>query len=331
MPGFFQRGAQPPDDQPAHRRRIAKPDFGLGRMNVDIDLVTRHRDEQCRHRMSIARKQVAICPAQRTDQQSILHRPSVDEQILLVRHAAIEGRQRHDPGQMQPVAQAIDPQPVPVEIMAQQRRDPRRAIARLQRQNPPPVMIEREGDIGPRHRQSPYRIEARGIFRARAAQEFAAGRHLVEQSLDPHPGAGRKRCRPLARRNAMIDRQPPAPTSVIGAAISSPTLDRHLRHARDRRQRLAAKAEAGDILDPVVGQFRRRMTLDRQAHVVGAHPRSVVAHLDQLEPAGRQPDRNAPRARIERIFDQFLQCARGPFDHLARGDSIDELQGQPSY
>ena len=57
----------------------------------------------------------------------------------------------------------------------------------------------------------------------------------------------------------------------------------------------------------------------------------VVTDFDQLQAAGGDSDRNAPGARIQRVFDQFLERAGRALDHLARGDAIDELGGQPSY
>ena len=326
MPRLLQRGPQSPDNQPAHPRWIAKPDLGLGRVDIDVDLVPRNLDEQRRHRMPVAREQVAIGAAQRPDQQPVFHRAAVDEQILLVGHAAIEGRQADHPGQVQPVANAVDPQPVPLQIVAQQSCDTRRSVAGLQRQDAAPVMIKGEGHVGPRHRQPPYRIEAGGIFRAGRAEELAPRRYLVEQPLDPHPRSWRKRCRPLARRNPMVDRQSPAIRAIPRTAF-----DRQPRHAGNRRQGLAAKPEACHILDPVVGQFGGRVALDRQPHVVRCHPRSVVADLNQVEPARGQPHRDRPRPGIERILDDFLECARRALDNLARGDSIDQFGGKPSY
>ena len=131
MAGLVERGAQAADDQPAHRRRIAEADLGLGRVDVDVDLVERHLEEQGRDRVAVAREQVAIGGAQRADQQPVLHRPRVDEQILLVGHAAVEGRQADDAGQAQAVADAVDADAVPVELAVEQRRDPRRRVRRL--------------------------------------------------------------------------------------------------------------------------------------------------------------------------------------------------------
>ena len=114
---------------------------------------------------------------------------------MLVGDAAVEGRQADHAGQPQPVAGAVDADPVALELVGQQLGDARRRLGGLQRQDPPAVMIEGEADIAPRHRQPLHRIEAGGIFGARRAQELAPRGHLVEQPLDPDPGARRQRGR----------------------------------------------------------------------------------------------------------------------------------------
>ncbi len=131
MPRLVKRRAQASDDQAPHCRRVAETDLGLGRVDVNVDFGRRHLDEQRGDRMTVAGKQVAVGCAERPDQQPILHWARVDEQKLLVGHAAIEGRQADDAGQPQAIADAVDAEPVPVELMAEQRRDPRRRVRRL--------------------------------------------------------------------------------------------------------------------------------------------------------------------------------------------------------
>ena len=187
-------------------------------------------------------------------------------------------------------------------------------------------MVEREADVAARHRQPLHRVEAGGIFGARAAQELAPRRDLVEQSFDADPGAGRKRRRPLARRVAVIDLDPPA------------VARRATRLSSVRRETLAIDGSASprkpklvDPVDRVAGQLGGRVALEREAHLVRAHAAAVVGDLDQLEPAGVKPHRNLPRAGVECVFDQLLERARRALDDLARGDAIDEFRRQPSY
>ena len=92
-----QRLAQARDDHPAHRRGIAKAHLGLGRVDVDVDLARAaprgtapaprgDRARACRHRRRAPRRQ-----------QPVLHRAAVDEQVLVIGHAAIVGRQARRP------------------------------------------------------------------------------------------------------------------------------------------------------------------------------------------------------------------------------------------
>ena len=262
-------------------------------MDVDVDLLERNVEEQRGNRMAVAGDEVAIGGAHRSGEQPILHRPRVDEQILLVSHAAVEGREADDACQAQAVAGAVDADAVPVELVREDCGNARGRRARLKSQHAPAVVVETEGDIAARHGQALHRIETGRIFGPSTAQELGTRRHLVEQPFDANPGARRKRRRSLPRRLAMIDGDAPA------VRAPDPAFDGQPRHAGDRRQRLAAKAEAGDPVDRVARQLGGRMPLERKAHFLRPHSRAVVGNLDQLEPAGRQPDRDLRRTGVE--------------------------------
>jgi hypothetical protein len=186
-------------------------------------------------------------------------------------------------------------------------------------------MVEREADVAARQREPLHGVEARGIFRARRAEEFPSGGHLVEEALDLDSASGRERRGPLACLAAMVDLDSPA----IRAANTA--FERQPRHACDRRQRFAAEAEAGDAVDRVLRQLGRGVTLEREAHLVRAHPAAVVAHFNELESARGKAHGQLSRAGIERVFHKFFERARRTLDDLARSDAIDELRGQPSY
>jgi hypothetical protein len=70
--------------------------------------------------------------------------------------------------------------------------------------------------------------------------------------------------------------------------------------------------------------------LQRQGDLVRAHPAAIVGHFDEVETARRESYRDAARARIERVLDQFLDCRRRALDHLAGSDAVDERIGQAS-
>ena len=81
---------------PRTRGGVAEAHFGLGRMDVDVDFLGRELEEQRQHRVAVAREHLGISAAHRADQQPVLHRAAVDEQVLVVGDAAVEGRQAGD-------------------------------------------------------------------------------------------------------------------------------------------------------------------------------------------------------------------------------------------
>ena len=186
-------------------------------------------------------------------------------------------------------------------------------------------MIDAECDIGSRHRQAADDIETGGIFGACRAQEFTPRRHASEQILDDDPRPRRHRGGGVADEIAIVDRPRPA-FRARDAAV-----DRQARDAGDRWQGLTAKAQRLDRLDPFVGKFRGGMAFERERHIVSAHPAAIVADLDPREPALGQHDTDSRRARIDRVFDQFLQRAGGSFDHFTGSDAIDQMFGETTY
>ena len=144
-------------------------------------------------------------------------------------------------------------------------------------------MIEREGDIAPSHRQPLHRIEAGCIFGARAAQEFAPSRHLVEQALDTDAGARRECGWSLSHRLAMVDliRQPSEPRTRL-SSVSRETLAID-GNASPRKPKLV------DLIDRVAraawtlravrapGAFRRRSCRIRRRRLRSAPARPPPA------------------------------------------------------
>ena len=220
---------------------------------------------------------------------------------------------------------AIDPDTVAVELVAEEFGHPRRRLRGAEGKDSAAVVVEGESDVGASHRQPLHRIEAGRIFAPRAAQELAPRRHFLEQLLDSHAGPGGKRRRPLADQRAMVDFDPPP------LGFADPAFEGQPRHAGNRRQRLAAKAEAQHVLDRVAGQLRRRVPLEREVEVIAAHARAVVGNLDQPEAARREPHRDLVRARIQRVLDELLERTCRPLDHLAGSDSVNQFGGKPSY
>jgi hypothetical protein len=190
-------------------------------------------------------------------------------------------------------------------------------------------MIESEADVGPCHGEAPHHVEARRVLASRRAQELAPRGDLGEQVLDPHARPRGQRGWPFGCERAVIDRPRPALVCRPHTAF-----ERQPRHAGDRRQRLAAKAERDDLLDcPAFsnqrfGQLRGRMPLQGERDVAGRHTAAVVGHLDPGEPAVHDPYLDPRRSGVDRVLDQFLERRGRPLDHFACSNTVDERLGQ---
>ena len=124
MPGGGERIAQRADDQTAHQCGVAEPYLGLGRMNIDVDLLRWPIDEQRDHRVAVAGEHILVGAADRTDQQLVAHRPPIDDEILVARRGAVERRQSNQPGQPKAAPLGVDLDRILGEIAPQQRREP---------------------------------------------------------------------------------------------------------------------------------------------------------------------------------------------------------------
>src|SRR3546814_14132061 len=89
--GRVQSVAEATDDEAADVAGVAESDLSLGRVDVDVDLLAGKIDEQGDDRMPVAGEQVLIGGADSAEQQAVLHRAAVDEPLLMVGDAAVEG------------------------------------------------------------------------------------------------------------------------------------------------------------------------------------------------------------------------------------------------
>jgi hypothetical protein len=91
--------AQPPNDQAARQRRLAKAHFGFRRMHVHIHPLQDHRSSiQHRCGVAVARQKIEIGHPQRAKQQAVQNGAAVDKQELLPpRTRANRSAARHSP------------------------------------------------------------------------------------------------------------------------------------------------------------------------------------------------------------------------------------------
>jgi len=73
------------------------------------------------------------------------------------------------------------------------------------------------------------------------------------------------------------------------------------------------------------------MAFERERHVGGGHPASVILDLKPRNPALGDSHRNASRTGVDGIFNQFLERSGRPFHHFTGCDPIYELFRQATY
>ena len=108
---------------------------------------------------------------------------------------------------------------------------------------------------------------------------------------------------------------------------------RHPADRADRGQGLAAKAHGVNIeqIDAAIfarAQFRSRMPLQRQKHVVAAHAAAIIFDNQALETAIFNAHLDRTRACIKRVLDQLFHRRSRAFDHLSGSDAIDRIWRQ---
>ena len=118
MPGLGQGVSQGADDQSADQGGIPEADLGLGRMHVDVHPFGADVQEQGQHGVAIPGQQVLVGTAHGPQQRPVAHRAAIDEQILGLGIAAIEGGHPGVARQAHALALGIDHQGVVGEFPA---------------------------------------------------------------------------------------------------------------------------------------------------------------------------------------------------------------------
>ena len=70
------------------------------------------------------------------------------------------------------------------------------------------------------------------------------------------------------------------------------------------------------------------MAVDREREVAMGHAAAVVGDADPPPSAAVGEDVDPAGAGVDGVFNEFLDHARGAFDHLAGGDAVDDLFGK---
>ena len=327
--GARQRVADGRDHEAAHQVGVAEPDLRFGGMDVDVDGAGPAGQEQGHDGKPPLRDVVHVAGVERGGEQLVAHRPAVDEEVLAVARAAMEGRQpdearRGDALAVRTLAFGPQRQRVVDEIVADDLGDPRQAplvvlpageVVEADGRRP----LERQVDGGIGHGEAAQRVGHGRSLGPVALQELQACRGGAEQVAHLDGRAGAARGGTDRGRDAGIDRDG---VGAVGRRRAAGDVEP--RHRADRRQGFAPEPQRGDVEQVAVRQFRGRVALDGEGEVIGVHAATVVGNADQRTTGRFDAHRDAARPGVDRVLDQFLDGGGGALHHLAGGDAVDQ-------
>ena len=270
---------------------------------------------------------VAVAQAHGIAQQPVTDRATVDEPELALGGGLRGGGQSEPTAELQYTVLS-DRQAAAQEFGAQNARYSGIASAGIvccrQVQSLSAVMPQPECDRGRRQSQSFYDPGNVSEFGGFGTHELAACGHVVEQLAHFDRRALRVRGRLRRAGHSALDLEFRRSRGRRGT-----TADAQSRHRSHRRQRLATKPEAGHRLKiRERGYLAGGMALHGQRQFRRSDAHSVIAHAHQGKTALLDVDIDAPRTRVQRILDQFLDDGSRPLDDLARGDLVNQGSGQ---
>ena len=326
-PCSAKRVADRADDQPAHHAGIAEAHLELRRMDVDVELGGVELEEERRDRKAVARQHVSIGGAERAGEQRIAERAAVDEQELLQRVGAMEGRQAGMAGEPRALPLRLDrhgvlggtPRPAPAPRARRDRLCPRAEDRAVRRSSP--ASVKRTFGCASASR------------RTTSVMAFASARS--ERRNFSRAGVAKKRsrtstCVPIARPAGTGARSRPPSTS-----IAQPCSSLACRDSIESRATAPTEASASPRKPSVaIAERSSPSSFDVQCRatasdkLVALHASPVVPDADKaLSPAGGD-DVDPLRTGIERILDELLHDARRALHHLAGSDAVDDVIGE---
>jgi hypothetical protein len=307
-------------------------------MNVHIHQQRIKFNEQDRHRMPITGKEILIGRPDDADEKTVLYRPRIDKEILMLRAGAIEGRQSCKAADTNTIALGLNTDGIVAEFpskhSAQASKAGLFALLGLKFEKNALIRLKMKGDIRPGEREPANHVGDGLHLRAFCFHELQSGGGSVKQVPYIHT-------RSVGRQSAPGSWSGPLNTASVDQYLRRPlrvrrtTDNRQARHSAYRGKRLSAEAHRPNIeeIDIAVlgsGQFGGGMAFDGKGQLAGGHPLTVVFYQNSPQAAALNayPDRQGPC--IKSILNKLLGSGGRPFNDLAGGDTVDGRGRQPA-
>ena len=275
--------------------------------------------------MASARQHLRVGARDRVCQQTVAHRPAVDEQVLVARVGAGLVQARGEPHQRERAGDLLHGQ----EAVRQPAAEDLGAALEGGRHG---SVIDRDAAVGDQaeadrgigDRESRHDLRGLLALRVGGAQELTADGRVVEERA--HFDAGPSRGGLFAHAHHLPSMHFRDGGDVVSLRAAG---DQEPRDARDRRHGLAPEAERGHLFDVGVGaDLARRVPLEREQDVVGPHALAVVQDDQQIASPALEADLDRARRGVDRVFEELLEGRRGSLHDLARRDAAGDRIGK---
>ena len=328
---------------------LAKTHLGLGRMDVDVDLLRRHLQKEQDDGKGRRRQNIAIGFAHGMHEQAVADEAPIDEGVdrvaveLLQLRLGGEAADPHEAG----VGRLIVRVPLPRRRLRQARAfkvdlrgEGKQVIQNLFAEDLKDT-LRRPFDRGRNQQRMGRGVQLKmlagvsqrvvgdqsrdmrelGGFRF---EKFASRGRVVEEIAHGERGSrGRSRIF-IAQDLAAGNLDSRAGGILLGAG-------RHLQAGDrgDRGQSLSTKTQGGDGQKVIArAELGGGMPFKGKQRVITHHAGAVIGQADELSAASLDVDADSGRARVESIFEQLLDHRGGTVDNFSGRDLVRHLIGK---
>ena len=346
---LHERGADGVADEVVDEAGLAEADLGLGGMDVDVDLLRGHLEEEQDDGKDGGRNDVAVGLGERVQDELVADEALVDEDVDGVAIELLQLGLGDEAGEAEvagvgwrvvgfalPGRRLGEAGAGEVElggggehelrgVFAEDLEEPVGGVGYGGRDEQclrGGVEFEVSGGVGQRVvRDQRGDVGELGLF---GLEEFAAGGGVEEEIADGDGGAGGEA--------GVFDAEDVAAGDFDeGAAASSAARVSSVRRETlgDGGEGFAAEAEGGDGEQIVGGaELGGGVALEGEQGVVPDHAVAVVGDADELAAAGFDLDADAGGAGVEGVFEELFDDGGGAFDDLAGGDLVGHEVGE---
>lgn len=312
-------------DQFPHVLRAAEAHLQLGRMDVDVDRLRRHLQEDGTGGVLAGLEEIAVGVHDGLRQEGVPHVAAVDVEEQAPRRGAREVRSRDKPPEAHPRCAGFDRDQVIAQVASEQQDDPvaqgfrprdleQRPLPGRDPRPHPPVRQQHADDD----------VEAVTLLRGVLPQKLPAHGKRAED-----PAHGDRRA--LGAADGLVFQNGSVLHDDARAlhVVAPPGGHLHAGDRRDARQRLAPEPEGPNAVEIGNGEdLARGVPFEGDGNLLRRDAGAVVGDPDRLLAAAPQIDGDVRGARVDGVLQQLLHDGRGPLDDLAGGDLRGNLMGE---